>query len=375
MNHNFSIFLDCVRATAALIVLGSHVSNPRLQGEWIAWAHQFGHEAVIVFFVLSGLVIGYVSQHREHFFQPFMEARFARLWSVAIPALLFTYFADSVGHWLEPGLYSADWYYDNNPILRLVASALFVNELWFKQIAPLSDGPFWSLSYEFWYYVIFSSFYFFTGTKRILLITIALLIVGPKILLLWPVWMMGLLAWMIIERQLVGDGFAMMVGWLALGMLVWSQVNDIESSFYYLLSMPLLTEYQPILEWRMSARFFSDWVDGALLAMVFLGINAFFLRLKNCPHRLSMTIRYVANATLFIYLFHFPLIYLLHAIGTRIGLQTDGGIQAWVAIVSLVFLLVFGPMLERTKFFWRRWVHEMFECGKAACSRCWIVRG
>ncbi|MDX8413350.1 MAG: acyltransferase family protein [Mariprofundales bacterium] len=370
MSKNFSLFLDCVRALAALIVVGSHLSNPRLQGEWLAWAHQFGHEAVIVFFVLSGLVIAYVSQQRECTLQTFTVARFARLWSVALLALLFTFFADWVGRSLEPSIYSPDWYYDNLPLLRLLASALFINEVWFAQIVPLSDGPFWSLSYEFWYYVIFASLYFFSGWKRIVLCVIAIAIAGPKILLLWPIWLMGLAVWYIIQQQSVRPAMAMRIGVAALLLLVWSQYVDIESSFYYLFSMPLLTEWQPILEWRMSARFLSDWVDGALIAMIFLGTHALVEKLP-APHvMLTWVIRYVASATLFIYLFHYPLIYLLHAVGVNIGLDADGSLQVWLLVMTLALLLIFGPMVEKTKSLWKVWMNGIYNMGRVLFTSC-----
>ena len=84
MNYNFSLFLDFARVSAALMVLGSHLSNSQLQGGWAIWAHQFGHESVIVFFVLSGLVIAYVSQQRENTLESFTVSRLARRWSVVL---------------------------------------------------------------------------------------------------------------------------------------------------------------------------------------------------------------------------------------------------------------------------------------------------
>ncbi|MFC1567815.1 acyltransferase family protein [Pseudomonadota bacterium] len=364
MSKNFSLFLDFIRAAAAFTVLGAHLANPRLQGDWISWAYPFGDEAVMSFFVLSGLIITYVSQQRENTLQSFTVARLARLWSIVLLALIFTFFADSLGRWLEPGLYSPDWYYDNVPLLRLLASALFVNEIWFKQVIPLSNGPFWSLSYEFWYYVIFAALYFFTGLKRIIFSGIAMLIAGPKIMLLWPVWLMGLAVWYIIQGQLVRRGFALAIGASALILFVWVELNDMEYFCYHLYSKPLLTEWQPILEWRMSARFVSDWIYGALFAMIFLGAHA-LLSLLPRPHFIfSNVIRYVASGTLFIYLFHFPLINLLHAIGINIGLEADGSLQAWIAIVALIFLLSFGPMLEKTKFLWYCWINRLYEGGK-----------
>ncbi|MDX8397182.1 MAG: acyltransferase family protein [Mariprofundaceae bacterium] len=361
MTGNFSLFLDFMRGSAALLVVAAHLANPRLQGGWINWAYELGNEAVMLFFVLSGLIISYVSQQRENTLQRFSVARLARLWSVVLLALVFTFFADSLGRSLEPSLYSKDWYYENMPALRLLASAFFVNEIWFKQILPLSNGPFWSLSYEFWYYVIFAVLCFSRGWKRVLLLGVVMLIVGPKILLLWPVFLMGQAVWFIIQRQLIARATALLLGVVAICLFVWAKFYDLEYFTYYLISLPLLSEWQPILEWRRSAFFVSDWIYGALISMIFLGAHALVSGLPKPNHIFAIAVRYVASATLFIYLFHYPLIHLLHAVGVSIGLEADGSLQAYIATSAIVLLLVFGPWLERTKAFWYVYLNHIYD--------------
>ncbi len=63
MNKLTSIYLDLIRFTAALVVVLSHAAGftslkiPIISG--------LGTEAVVVFFVLSGYVIAYVSNNKE----------------------------------------------------------------------------------------------------------------------------------------------------------------------------------------------------------------------------------------------------------------------------------------------------------------------
>ncbi|WP_407244035.1 acyltransferase family protein [Klebsiella michiganensis] len=51
-----------------------------------------GTEAVVVFFVLSGYVIAYVSNNKENNYAAFFKARAIRIYSVLVPAILITFF-------------------------------------------------------------------------------------------------------------------------------------------------------------------------------------------------------------------------------------------------------------------------------------------
>ena len=57
----------------------------------------YGHTAVIVFFVLSGYVIAYVSEVKENNVKAYWASRLSRLYSLAIPAVLLTPMLDVLG--------------------------------------------------------------------------------------------------------------------------------------------------------------------------------------------------------------------------------------------------------------------------------------
>jgi peptidoglycan/LPS O-acetylase OafA/YrhL len=59
MNKVFSLYLDLIRALAALVVVFYHYSNQVANGEWAHSFPKIGQEAVILFFVFSGYVITY----------------------------------------------------------------------------------------------------------------------------------------------------------------------------------------------------------------------------------------------------------------------------------------------------------------------------
>lgn len=166
-----NLSLDVVRGAAALLVVLSHA---RLYlhtaiGEDIggqpAWAKialmptSFGKESVAVFFVLSGLLVGgqVVRQLRRNAFDAptYAVNRLSRLWSVLVPGLLLTSlvdFAARVTFGSRTNDLTSD--YDASPLAWL-CNAAFLQQ---SRCAPYgSNDALWSLSYEFWFYVLFAA--------------------------------------------------------------------------------------------------------------------------------------------------------------------------------------------------------------------------
>ena len=86
MPHHLSLYLDAVRFAAALVVVFSHAWLVLFPGYPLHWP---GPAAVIVFFVLSGFVMAYVTDRRDRSQADYALDRLSRLWSVALPALGF----------------------------------------------------------------------------------------------------------------------------------------------------------------------------------------------------------------------------------------------------------------------------------------------
>ena len=61
-----SIYLDVVRLSAAMVVFLGHVSGGRMTGGFLWQLNPYMSQAVTVFFVLSGFVIAFVAEEREH---------------------------------------------------------------------------------------------------------------------------------------------------------------------------------------------------------------------------------------------------------------------------------------------------------------------
>src|SRR6185295_5253850 len=120
----------------------------------------------------------------------FAFSRATRVYSVALPALAVTFALDSVGSRLNPSDYAGWWYDGDRWGLRLSTALTFTNELWFSHLRPGTNGPYWSLTYEVWYYAIFAVL-FYSPRRKWLLAFLLALATGPKPLLLAPAFALG----------------------------------------------------------------------------------------------------------------------------------------------------------------------------------------
>ena len=138
-----------------------------------------------------GFAFDYVADTREQDFRGFMVARAARIFSVAIPAIILTATLDLVGFQINELAYPEGYRAWDLPVIRVITSTLFLNEIWALGIQLFTNVPYWSLNYEVWYYVLFGVLFFFEGRRKWFAFGVLCLLLGPKIILLLPVWWMG----------------------------------------------------------------------------------------------------------------------------------------------------------------------------------------
>jgi len=174
--------LDLVRGVSALAVMLSHlrafllvdfggVPAPGLFMKVFYFATGLGHQAVMVFFVLSGYFVGgsvLAGLRKESFrWGGYAAARLTRLWMVLLPALVLTLAADWVGQRANPGAYAGGLNHvfmsGPTPVEPAALGPLaFLGNLFFVQTVAVpvygSNGPLWSLANEFWYYLLFPLF-------------------------------------------------------------------------------------------------------------------------------------------------------------------------------------------------------------------------
>ena len=108
MTQALSLYLDALRFAAAFTVFMSHYAAGRYSGGLFWQVTPYGRIAVIVFFVLSGFVIAWVTETRERTLEEYALSRVARLYSVIVPAFVVTWALDNLGMAIDPRFYGAE---------------------------------------------------------------------------------------------------------------------------------------------------------------------------------------------------------------------------------------------------------------------------
>lgn len=182
MNKSTSLYLDFLRVFAAFGILIIHANLSFFSND-LFFRQELGHRLVIIFFVLSGYLIAYTVDKKNKGAQKYLIDRLSRLYSVVLPALILTFILDSIGKHINPAFY-IDKMAPDNQVFRYLINFTYLSQIWNFSTKPSTNSPFWSLSYEFWYYIIFWAWVYLKGTKKAIGLVIIFLIVGLKILLL-----------------------------------------------------------------------------------------------------------------------------------------------------------------------------------------------
>ena len=222
MTPSFSSLLNACRWLAALVVLLAHARHLtfiayRDVTERTLWVKGFyfltglGHEAVLVFFIVSGLLVGGLTLQRSKVtfdLRAYALSRVSRIYSVLVLALVLGWVLDSVGlnFFNRTELYTNSAQYHTSSMdfvisTRLDAATFLGNLLSLQTIfvTPLgSNGPLWSLAYEWWYYIIFGALATLFCSRGIapkvlafLTLLIAAFIPSAELLLWGLIWVLG----------------------------------------------------------------------------------------------------------------------------------------------------------------------------------------
>lgn len=161
-----SLLISALRGLAALQVAAAHLraeiypglrtlEDPSLAYMGLAFITGFAHQAVVVFFLISGWLVGGSLMNRlgkPQAIAHYAIDRFTRLWTVLLPTLLL-----SLGVGLVMGA-AAPGPIDFNPANEFSATALAGNLLGLQTLTVPEFGgnyPLWSLAHETWYYIQF----------------------------------------------------------------------------------------------------------------------------------------------------------------------------------------------------------------------------
>ena len=309
MNSGTSDFLSASRWAAAFFVVIYHVfgisvsySGPQsLPFRCVHFLCGFGHIAVIVFFVISGFLVGGGNilrlENKGFDLIDYFIHRFARIYTVLLPALIAGFMLDRLGITLFDGseiYHHPDGFYSNefgNDLTTHLGLVTFIGNLLQLQTIAVStfgsNGPLWSLANEWWYYVVFGFFMvayhrrsIFTRIFAGFVILAVVILLPPKISLWFVMWGIGA-GIAVLDRYWAGF------------------------SFHFAATIALIC----LIVVRLTYRYMDTVnLDFILDLVVALGFSVALVSAKNHkgPQRFWAVNRRLASFSYSLYLVHFP---------------------------------------------------------------------
>jgi peptidoglycan/LPS O-acetylase OafA/YrhL len=317
MNDAQSNLINFLRWISAFVVVISHsrrltfipyddLGNPSISSSFFYLATGFGHQAVIIFFVLSGYLVSssllkntFIT--RDVILRYFID-RFARIYPPLVLALIFTALATyCVSNFLEDPwrLFPSS---NNGHFEKLNTTSFdpitFFGNLFALQTVHVSvfgyNLPLWSLAYEIWFYiwfpllVIIFSFNMITWQRCIcaLILITTLMLMGNHMSLYFFIWLVGFSINYIVLPQ------AIKIKWIA---------------WFLLGSVLLFTRVQSFIN------------DLFILDIILsLAVVLLIVSYKNVPDQRNqnkkLINKYMADFSYSLYLVHYPVIMILSSI-------------------------------------------------------------
>lgn len=347
-NPPFNAFkwMDVMRALAALLVSASHLRDILWRDAHVAdgflWklfylATGFGHSGVIVFFVLSGFwITGSVCKKlgSDDFWRPYLIDRLVRLMIVLAPVLFIGAALDYLGlHVLRSATYTGS---SGAHSLHLSVEQTFTFSNFFQSLFFLggitsppfgSNGPLWSLSFEFWYYIWFPAIALCITRKRMSLALVSFLVIffSATLLLGFICWLMGS-ALYFVTRNAQGPSNRL-------------------ASCCVMLSLVLF-----LIVFFISRIFHAPWFD-PILASSFATL-LFFICSKDLrfPPYLDFLAKFGSTSSFSLYALHFPVFMIIAALVSGGNRQDPSLGLILISLASMMLLtllsLIFSSFTE-----------------------------
>jgi hypothetical protein len=180
-----------------------------------------------------------------------------------------------------------------------------------------------------------------------------LLIAGPKILLLFPVWLAGVYVYKFKDRIYLTKLQAYAIALLPLIIYVLYKKADID---VFLLEITVGHFGQDFVyeQMRWSRRFLHDYIIAVLFSAHLIGVIS-LSRYISINKWFANSISHMAGMTFALYLFHFPLLQFF-------AVFDDNGIKIVIMTFCSIYLVAF--ITERRKKEWRLVIEKLFSLCK-----------
>ncbi|MEJ7560463.1 MAG: acyltransferase family protein [Pedobacter sp.] len=373
MDKARSFYIEILRIIAASYVFiyhfGSETSGYTLSfsttvfNETLGLHYNSAHYFVIVFFVLSGFLITMSASRKNLTMKDFLIIRLGRLYSVLIPSLIFSYLVMFIllNYCHVPPQNIAN---TTNLPARFILNILFLAQSWTLSSTPPLNAPFWSIDYEFIYYLLLGGALLLKAKQRIIVLLIVLLVAGPKVLLLFPAWLIGSLLYYISAKYLLPYRISLTIFLVTLVIICLAIVDPFIIPFTKLSSEKYAFGYNLFYSWNYFADYCFALIIGLNLYSAF-GISGrisavFEWRLAKKAYTFT---RKLGNCTFTLYLFHLPLLFLYSSIFPYDKASVNNQLFLIAGVALSVFMI--ARYTEWKVEFWRSLVSHQFDSGSA----------
>jgi len=362
-----SVYIDLLRVLAALLVMASHFPLTVQISKTLS-AVNYAYDAVVVFFVLSGYVISYAAEVVEGSLKNYAINRVARIMPVAIGSVIFAMVTCYFLSGTRP-LFYGDPDQFNHWWQTVIQSLTFTNQAWRSNEIPFGNGPYWSLAFEVWCYVFYAVILFSRGWVRIALFLLLAVALGPKQLIILPMWLAGAAAYH--AREKIKIPRSALIAMLILPIAIyWCVQLSTSRDWSYAYAG---AKVESVIGFGIDGAANFGW--GYFLAVMFaVHLLAFGVLCKgfevSSSRKWVRLIRWLAGYTFTLYLFHLPIIKMF-MVFFDMGHGHDTAFER-APVYALTFVLVYliGNVVEHKKSTYRTWALYVFE----ACSQIFRPR-
>lgn len=357
-------FLNLLRGVSAVLVMLSHlrssffvdyenIVHPSLVHKVFYFLTGLGHQAVIVFFVLSGFLVGGSVLKPNYSLKSYFINRISRLWTVLIPALVFTfiidfYFYDASSNSFRTQAIQTGEYSLNVDVF--IGNVLFLQTIYFPTYG--TNGPLWSLANEFWYYVIFPFIFSVVNKlrkyeidfKSLMFFLLVTLWLPLNITLLFPVWLLGFFVYLFYGKFYTNQYLFVFVLLLFFSIIATTRfkiIDGLPADCLIGFSVAVLILMSPVIE-----KFFK--------------ISGLFTRF----------ITWLSSISFSLYLFHYPLLVFYVGMSSTSREQPNNHLFIHFSIVSVSILLVSWALwflFEKHTLQVREIMNKLFASEKNTC--------
>lgn len=341
-----------MRLLAALLVLVEHLDRDGLSTAW-THANRLGHTAVMVFFVLSGLVIHHSTLSHARGPKEYVLARASRILSVALPAILLAFLLRGLLGIFDGGLIRAIPSTEDATWLKFLASIFFLSESWALKLLPPLNLPFWSLCYEVWYYVLFGLMIYCQRHSLRLWVLVVFALIGPQIFVLFPIWLLGVWLNRSGLKYLMRPTLAVMVWALTIIIIVALGQSELDEQ----LATWLAQNIRGFWGLGHSKRVVTDYLVAILFACNLIAVRSLSGALQDILDPLRRPLAFLAGMSFSLYMFHRPLT-------TIAGLRTDGVSSSasdtfWAGAMIFLICLLLSRYTEAKRSFYKQLLESM----------------